>query len=77
MPRPVTIIAAEIFQVDPESLSSSSTPDDVDKWDSLAHLRLITAVEAEYGIRLSMKQIQNLGKLGDIEVIVAADAKVT
>ena len=76
MPPPVLTIAAEIFQVDPESLSSSSTPDDVERWDSLAHLRLITAVEAEYGIRLSMQQIQELGKLGDLEAIVGADAAV-
>ena len=73
MPRPITTIAAEIFQVEAGSLSSESAPDDVDKWDSLAHLRLITAVEAEYGIRLSMQQIQNLGKLGDLETIVASD----
>ena len=73
MPRPITTIAAEIFQVDAGSLSSDSTPDQIDKWDSLAHLRLITAVEAEYGIRLSMQQIQNLGKLGDLETIVASD----
>lgn len=72
MPRPITTIAAEIFQVDAGSLSSEATPDEVDKWDSLAHLRLITAVEAEYGIRFSMQQIQNLGKLGDLEAIVTA-----
>jgi acyl carrier protein len=70
MPRPITTIAAEIFQVDPGSLSSDSTPDQIDKWDSLAHLRLITAVEAEYSIRLSMQQIQELGRLGDLEAIV-------
>lgn len=74
MPRPVATIAAEIFQVDPGSLGPDSTPDEVDKWDSLAHLRLITAVESEYGIRMSMHQIQEVATLGDLESIVSAAA---
>ena len=49
MARSIISIAAETFQVDVDSLGPESTPDDVEKWDSLAHLRLITAVEAEYG----------------------------
>ena len=71
MAKTIIAIAAEIFQVDPDVLAPGSTPDDVEKWDSLAHLRLITAVEAEYGIRLSMQQIQNVRSLGDLEAAVS------
>jgi acyl carrier protein len=77
MTRPIITIAAEIFQVEPGSLSAASAPDEVEKWDSLAHLRLITAVEAEYGIRLSMQQIQEIATLGDLEVIIRPEAEAS
>jgi len=79
MTRSIVSIAAGSFQVDAGSLGPDSTPDDVDKWDSLAHLRLITAIEAEYGIRLTMQQIQGIQSLGDLEAVVrpGADADRT
>ena len=77
MVRSIIEIATEVFQVDPDTLNRDSTPDDVEKWDSLAHLRLITAVEAEFVIRLSMQQIQNVRNLGDLEEAVASNAAVS
>ena len=75
MPRDITTIAAEVFQVDLDVLDRASTPDDLEKWDSLAHLRLITMVEAEYGVRLSMQQIQGIQCLGDLEDVVTPGAR--
>jgi len=59
-------IAAEIFGLGAEEIELSMTPEDIEKWDSLNHLRLITAVESEFNIRLSMSQIQGIECLGDI-----------
>ena len=73
MAKTVHEIASEVFQVSVELIDMSMTPDDIDKWDSLAHLRLITAVEAEYGVRLSMQQIQSIQSLGDFSTILPSD----
>ena len=35
-------------------------------WDSMNHLRLITAMEEQYSIRLSMDEIQNIVTLDDV-----------
>ena len=59
-------IAAEIFGLRAEDIELTMAPEDVEKWDSLNHLRLITAVESEFDVRLSMSEIQNIKCLGDI-----------
>ena len=63
-------IAAEMFGLRAEDVDLAMKPDDVEKWDSLNHLRLITAVESEFNIRLSMHQIQGIECLGDLHSCV-------
>ena len=59
-------IAAELFQLDVEAVKLDLTPDDVAAWDSLNHLKLITAVESEFSIRLTMNQIRKIESLADL-----------
>ena len=63
-------IAAEVFGLRAEEIELAMTPEDIEKWDSLNHLRLITAVESEFNIRLNMSQIQGIGCLGDLQSYV-------
>jgi acyl carrier protein len=71
MSQSVLEIAAKIFNVPVDFLDSSLTPDEIDTWDSLNHMRLITAIEVELGVRLTMGQIQEVQTLGDFEKLVA------
>jgi acyl carrier protein len=64
-------IAAGIFQLDLSSIRLDMAPDDVDTWDSLNHLRLITEVESSFSIQLSMQQIQSIHSLADLVEAVA------
>ena len=66
MSERLKMIAAETFQVEADGIDLAMTPEDIEKWDSLNHLRLITAVESEYNIRLGMNQIQAIECLGDL-----------
>jgi len=66
----VKSIAAGILQLDPAAIDLSHGPDDISSWDSLNHLRLITAVEQEFTVRLSMGQIRSIKTLGDIVNVV-------
>lgn len=66
----LSTIAAEIFGISAGDIELEMTPDDVEKWDSLNHLRLITAVESEFKIRLTMSQIQGIECLGDLHSYV-------
>lgn len=40
------------------------TADDIAAWDSVSHIQLVFAVEDEFGIRLSMKDLEALENVG-------------
>lgn len=48
--------------------------DDTEQWDSLAHLRLITALETELGCSFSMADIQKMDSFSAIVSIAQAIA---
>jgi acyl carrier protein len=45
-------------------LAPGMTADDIPGWDSIAHIHLIFAVEEEFGIKLSMKDLEGLEDVG-------------
>ena len=65
----VVEIAARVFELDEQGLSMGDSPQTIERWDSLNHLKLITAIESEFGIRLRM---QTVLKINDIAALVAA-----
>ncbi|NGX16859.1 acyl carrier protein [Wenzhouxiangella sp. XN24] len=67
-------IIGEVMSIDPDKVAPETTADDVDSWDSLNHLRLITAVEERFQIRLSMMEIMGLECVGDL--FAAVESKV-
>jgi acyl carrier protein len=65
----VVAVAARVFELDEKALAMSDSPQTIDRWDSLHHLKLITATETAFGIRLRM---QTVLKIQDIAGLVAA-----
>jgi acyl carrier protein len=55
-------IMAEVLDVDPRRIDASFARDTAPSWDSLAHLRLITAVEEAFGVRFTMKEVGELDR---------------
>ena len=50
-------------------LTRETTAEDVEGWDSVAHIRLILAIEQEFGIKFSAAEVgeaQNVGELVDM-----------
>jgi len=41
-------------------------------WDSLNHLRLITAVESEFGVTFTMDQILGIQRLTELQQMIEA-----
>jgi acyl carrier protein len=56
-------------------LTDDMTADDVEGWDSLSHVRLIIAVEAEYGIRFSASQVSQMDNVADLKRLIDANVK--
>ena len=63
-------IVAEILELDATALHDGFSQADADQWDSLNALRMVTAVESEFGIRLSMDEIGLLTTFGAIRATV-------
>ena len=43
-------VMAQVFQIDAESIDGDTSPETVERWDSLKHMQLIMALEDEFGI---------------------------
>jgi acyl carrier protein len=63
-------IVAELLDLEPALVKEELTPEDVEFWDSLNHLRLMTAVEEEFKIKLSMQEIESIRTLGALDALV-------
>ncbi len=50
------------------------TADDVDEWDSLAHVRLILAVEKKFGLKFSAAEVGRLKNVGEFASLIQAKA---
>jgi acyl carrier protein len=48
------------LDVPASDLNDQSSPDTVEQWDSLAAMRLVAAIEAEFKVRLSSTEIMKM-----------------
>lgn len=55
---------AEVLEADPAALNDDSSPDNTKKWDSLAAMHLVAAIEERFGVRLSTKEIMGMSSIG-------------
>lgn len=67
----LSAIFHEVFNNNSIVLQEEMTANDVENWDSLTHMLMITKVEEEFGIKFKLKELNKLKKVGDIvELIV-------
>ena len=59
----LTEVFREVFDEDIAVVPELSA-EDVDEWDSLAHLRLLLTVERTFSIKFSAAEIGQLGNVG-------------
>ena len=57
-------LAARCFRTDAARLTLASGPEDMVGWDSLAHMEFVVAVETEFGINLTPRQVIAIDSLG-------------
>jgi acyl carrier protein len=51
-------------------LTTDTTADDIQDWDSLMHVTLITHVEREFGIRFTSGQVALLMDVGELVSLI-------
>ncbi|MEP7340249.1 MAG: acyl carrier protein [Acidobacteriota bacterium] len=53
-------ILADIFNLSPDQISTSSSPDNIEGWDSLQHLNVVLALEKEFDLQFSPEEIEQM-----------------
>ncbi len=68
--KDVIEIFEDVMDVDDVTLEDDTTANDVEEWDSLSHVRLIVAIERQYGLKFANSEIEALQRFGDIIQLV-------
>jgi acyl carrier protein len=66
----LTVVFRNVFDEDGLVLSPGTTADDVDGWDSLAHIRLVLAVSKAFGVKFSASEIGGLKNVGEFVDVI-------
>ena len=65
--KKLTKIMSIVFAIDERKIDTNSSNQNIEAWDSLKHLSLILAIEEEFNIRLTNKEI---ALINDFKTIV-------
>jgi len=55
-----------VFDDDSLQITPDMTANDVDGWDSLSHVNLITTIEARFNLRFTQKELLKQKNVGDL-----------
>lgn len=59
----IRLIISDVLDVDVNSIEHDSAQGGIPEWDSLAQLRIVTALEQEFGIKPTMREIPELNSI--------------
>lgn len=68
----LTDIFRDVFDDESIILTESTTAADIEDWDSLTHITLLSAVEEEFEVKFGMKAVQNLKNVGELADLIAS-----
>jgi len=57
-------IFRDIFDDESILIANNTTADDIEEWDSLNHINLISAIEKEFKIQFALGELQSLKNIG-------------
>ena len=61
----VSTIINETFESS-YTIESNTSAEDIDEWDSISHIELITELESGFGVRFGLGELQDLKNVGDM-----------
>ena len=62
----VTSVFRDVFDDEELVITDSTTAADIEDWDSLTHITLISAIEDELGYKFGMKEVLGLKNVGEM-----------
>mgnify|MGYP001445752634 FL=1 len=63
-------IFRNVFDDDELIINETTNAEDIDEWDSLAHIRLVISIEKVFKLRFTTDEISNLANVGDTAKLI-------
>ncbi len=63
-------VLSNVLNIKADTITDETSPDNVDLWDSLVGLMLVTELEGQFNIKFSMDEVVAIKNVGDIKEIL-------
>ena len=74
--KKLTEVFREVFDLDDVVITRNTVADDIEEWDSLEHINLISAVESTFKMKFKMKEVSTMKNVGEMIDIIAERTKL-
>lgn len=64
-------VVSDILEVDIDDINENSSPDNIEQWDSLSHIKLVMAIEVEFNVKLTPDDMMDMLSVKLIKMILA------
>ena len=68
----INSVFRDFFDDDEIEVDAETTADDIEDWDSLNHITLMSAIEDEFGVRFTMGEVSGMMNVGEMAQIIEA-----
>jgi acyl carrier protein len=62
----------KVFEENDITITREMTAHDIEKWDSLRHIQLISEVERAFGIKFKLREVLSMKNVGDLIDLIHA-----
>ena len=69
--KKLTKVFREVFDDDSIVLTPETTADDIEDWDSLEQINLLTAMEKAFGLKFKLEDVRGLKNVGELLDLIA------
>ena len=72
----VANVISKCLKIHIDDISRSTTPDDVDKWDSLGHITIMLELEEKFQVEFPPEIVAVLNSVGEIADFIMENTKM-
>lgn len=64
-------VFCDVFDDDDLIINFATCADDIEDWDSLSHITLVTGIESAFGVEFDLKQVAALNNVGEMVDLIS------